>query len=133
MVTLELKQSPRRWLLLTNWEHVFLFLLHLNISILGCQWVYKFKLNYDRSIAHCKARLVAYENQQEYDIDYKGTFSPVTRWWFFTFSNYLFHLGFVVSQVDQSLFLYNHNNIHFYVFLYMDDMLITGNNKTQAD
>jgi hypothetical protein len=50
--------------------------------------------------------------------------------WFQIFSDYLEDLGFLASQVDPSLFIYCHNNIFVYLLIYVDDILITGNDAS---
>lgn len=50
------------------------------------------------------------------------------RAWFQCFSNHLEHLGFVPSQADSSFFVYCHGLVHIYLLIYVNDILITGNN-----
>ncbi|XP_020690135.1 uncharacterized protein LOC110105104 [Dendrobium catenatum] len=49
------------------------------------------------------------------------------RKWFETFSTYLLKFGFTHSTADPSLLLYHHNSIHIYILVYVDDILLTGN------
>jgi hypothetical protein len=46
---------------------------------IGCKWVFKRKLNSDRSIARYKARLVAKGYAQQFGIDYGETYAPVAK------------------------------------------------------
>ena len=50
-----------------------------NKSVVGCKWIYKIKTHADESIEWYKARLVTKGFTQEYDIDYKETFTPVAH------------------------------------------------------
>jgi len=49
----------------------------------GCKWVFKTKCNSHENLKHYKDRLVAKRFTQKYDIDYKETFSLVSRKDFF--------------------------------------------------
>lgn len=50
-----------------------------NANIIGCQWIYKIKMNFDGSISRYKARLVANGNQQTTGLDFLETFNPVIK------------------------------------------------------
>lgn len=50
-----------------------------SFNILGCQWVYRTKLNSDGSFECRKARLVAKGYNQQSRLDYHDTFSPVVK------------------------------------------------------
>ncbi|KAG7573078.1 Integrase catalytic core [Arabidopsis suecica] len=52
------------------------------------------------------------------------------RAWFDKFSSYLLNYGFVCSPRDPSLFVYLKNNSIMLLLLYVDDMVLTGNDKT---
>ncbi|KAG7568373.1 Reverse transcriptase RNA-dependent DNA polymerase [Arabidopsis thaliana x Arabidopsis arenosa] len=52
------------------------------------------------------------------------------RAWFDKFSSYLLNYGFVYSPRDPSLFVYLKNNSIMLLLLYVDDMVLTGNDKT---
>ncbi|KAM2298698.1 hypothetical protein ACFXTI_000641 [Malus domestica] len=53
------------------------------------------------------------------------------RAWFQCFSNHLEGLGFVDSQADSSLFTYFDGTTIIYLLIYVDDILVTGNNSSQ--
>jgi hypothetical protein len=44
-------------------------------------------------------------------------------------SDFLMTISFWASKVDTSLFILNGNHDIFYLFVYVDDILITGNNS----
>ncbi|XP_020675781.1 uncharacterized protein LOC110094795 [Dendrobium catenatum] len=50
------------------------------------------------------------------------------RNWFEKFTGFLQKYGFRSSHSNSSLFLYNYNNIQIFLLLYVDDILMTGNN-----
>jgi hypothetical protein len=59
-----------------NWELVALL---EDKKAIGCKWVYKVKHNVDGFMNRYKARLVANDYAQTYDIDYEETFSLVVK------------------------------------------------------
>ncbi|PKU74273.1 Retrovirus-related Pol polyprotein from transposon TNT 1-94 [Dendrobium catenatum] len=50
------------------------------------------------------------------------------RQWFTTFTNYLRQIGFSHSQADPSLLIFHEGITHIYLLVYVDDILLTGNN-----
>jgi hypothetical protein len=50
------------------------------------------------------------------------------RAWFTHLS--LLELGFSSSQVDPSLFIYHTNGSHVFILVYIDDIIVTGNNAS---
>ena len=55
------------------------------------------------------------------------------RAWFDKFSSFLLEFGFVCSYPDPSLFVYLKGTDVMFLLLYVDDMLLTGNNKALMD
>ncbi|KAI0523110.1 hypothetical protein KFK09_005500 [Dendrobium nobile] len=53
------------------------------------------------------------------------------RQWFQKFTTFLQSHGFQFSKADPSLLLYNQNNIHIFILIYVDDILIAGNDNTK--
>ena len=55
--------------------------MHLPVGkkAIGCRWVFRVKVNLDRSIARLKAYLVAKGYAQIYGVDYSDTFSSVSK------------------------------------------------------
>ena len=47
------------------------------------------------------------------------------------FTSQLLHLGFVASLADSSLLIYHSHHTTIYLLLYVDDIIITGNNPSQ--
>jgi hypothetical protein len=52
------------------------------------------------------------------------------RAWFTRLSQTLLELGFVSSPVDSSLFMFHHENVHLYLLIYVDDILLTGTSSS---
>ena len=55
------------------------------------------------------------------------------RAWFERFSTQLLHMGFQASLADSSLFVLHHGKLVVYLLIYVDDIVITGNNPKFLD
>ncbi|KAM0038591.1 putative RNA-directed DNA polymerase [Helianthus debilis subsp. tardiflorus] len=55
------------------------------------------------------------------------------RAWFERLSAALFGLGFKGSKTDPSLFIYSHQGTLLYMLVYVDDIILTGNNNRAID
>ncbi|PKU75744.1 Retrovirus-related Pol polyprotein from transposon TNT 1-94 [Dendrobium catenatum] len=51
------------------------------------------------------------------------------RQWYTTFTNFLLTIGFTHSQADPSLLTYQQGPDHIFLLVYVDDILVTGNNQ----
>ena len=51
------------------------------------------------------------------------------RAWFERFTFHLIHLGFQASFADNSLFIFHSKSTIIYLLLYVDDIILTGNNS----
>ncbi|PKU76544.1 Retrovirus-related Pol polyprotein from transposon TNT 1-94 [Dendrobium catenatum] len=51
------------------------------------------------------------------------------RLWFQKFTNFLLTRGFRFSRSDSSLLIYSKHNIQIFFLIYVDDILVTGNNQ----
>lgn len=51
------------------------------------------------------------------------------REWFDTFTNQLAKIGFSFSKADSSLLIYHNNGIRVYLIVYVDDILLIGNDQ----
>ncbi|XP_074302565.1 uncharacterized protein LOC141634213 [Silene latifolia] len=124
-------------------------------KVIGNKWVYKVKLRADGSVERYKARLVILGNKQEAGIDYYETFAPTAkmgtvrvflalaaagRWelhqmdaprcWFAKLSAALVAFGFVQCLSDYSLFCYAKGDDVVYILVYVDDLVIGGNDNS---
>ncbi|XP_020684388.2 uncharacterized protein LOC110100997, partial [Dendrobium catenatum] len=52
------------------------------------------------------------------------------RQWFKKLTTFLLQFGFRFSRSDPSLLLYTNKNVHLYFLIYVDDILLTGNDDT---
>lgn len=55
------------------------------------------------------------------------------RAWYNELTTFLLSVGYCGSQVDPSLFIYNHNKILNYLLVYVDDFVLMGNNPSFLD
>ncbi|XP_075666058.1 uncharacterized protein LOC142635884 [Castanea sativa] len=55
------------------------------------------------------------------------------RAWFQRFSSFLIHLGFYCSRADTSLFVFHRQSDIIYLLLYVDDIILIGNNSSLLD
>ena len=55
-------------------------------------------------------------------------FEQGPRAWFERFTFLLLHLGFIAFMVDSSFFIFHSTSTIIYLLLYVDDIIITGNN-----
>ncbi|KAK3028174.1 hypothetical protein RJ639_038698 [Escallonia herrerae] len=79
---------------------------------IGSKWVYKIKFNSDESIERYKARVLSPRN------------------WFANLSTALRSYGFLQSHADHTLFTYRKRDIFLSVLVYVDDLILAGNNST---
>ncbi|PKU87980.1 Retrovirus-related Pol polyprotein from transposon TNT 1-94 [Dendrobium catenatum] len=52
------------------------------------------------------------------------------RQWFRKLTEFLLHFGFQFSRVDPSLLVYNRTTTQLYLLIYVDDLLLTGNDSS---
>ncbi|PKU64108.1 putative mitochondrial protein [Dendrobium catenatum] len=52
------------------------------------------------------------------------------RQWYATLSQHLLKFGFKISAADPSLMVYHSSSVSLYILIYVDDILLTGNNQT---
>ena len=64
---------------------------------------------------------------------HKSLYGPkqAPRAWFERFTSHLLHLGFTTSMVDKSLFIFHSSGTIIYLLLYVDDIIVTGNNSSK--
>ena len=55
------------------------------------------------------------------------------RAWYQELRTFLVSLGFVTSHVDSSLFIHSRGNAFLYFLVYVDDLIIMGNDPSLVD
>ncbi|XP_020419978.1 uncharacterized protein LOC109949244 [Prunus persica] len=100
----------------------------------GYRWIYTVKLKADGSVEIYKARLVAKEYTQRYEIDYKETFAPIAkintiRVLLSLAANLDWPLHQFDSNADHTLFLKRDGRRLTALIVYVDDIVVTGNDK----
>ncbi|GJW26622.1 retrovirus-related pol polyprotein from transposon RE1 [Tanacetum coccineum] len=99
--------------LISTWELTTLLAGKVPI---GSKWVFRIKFKADGDIERFKVGLVAKGFTQKESIDYKETFAPVAK--------------MVSSYVDTSLFTFTKGTQFIALLIYVDDILLTGNDKS---
>ncbi|MCO5549985.1 hypothetical protein L7F22_003462 [Adiantum nelumboides] len=115
-------------------------------KFIGCKWVYRVKHNADGSISRYKAKLVAKGYAQTYGIDYEETFNLVAKMAtvrtviaMAASKGWLLHqmdvaylvvaIGFHMADADHSLYVRKNENDIVIVCIYVDDLIIGGDNE----
>uniref|UniRef100_A0A2N9ESX3 CCHC-type domain-containing protein n=1 Tax=Fagus sylvatica TaxID=28930 RepID=A0A2N9ESX3_FAGSY len=92
-------------------------------STIGCKWVYKIKTKSDGSIERYKACLITKGYTQEYGIGYEETFALLLVL-------PLFAIFLLLLSHDTALFLCRSDKGMILLLLYVDDMIITGDDHS---
>ncbi|XP_028116204.1 putative disease resistance protein RGA4 [Camellia sinensis] len=126
--------------------------------IIGVKWVYRTKLNADNSINKHKARLVVKGYAQIFGADYSETFAPpegfvvqgeedkvyllkkalyslkqAPKAWYSRIDEHLLSLGFTKSLSEATLYVKQKGSYVLIVSLYVDDLLVTGDNAQMIE
>uniref|UniRef100_A0A803PEH4 Integrase catalytic domain-containing protein n=1 Tax=Cannabis sativa TaxID=3483 RepID=A0A803PEH4_CANSA len=102
-------------------------------NLVGNKWVYRIKFNADGTVNRLKARLVAKGFHQRPGINYGETFSPIIK-----AATVRIILTIVVSRgweisskAYTSLFFYKDEKVIILALIYVDDIIITENDKSK--
>ncbi|GJY63746.1 putative RNA-directed DNA polymerase [Tanacetum coccineum] len=160
---LNLRQNPKQRVPYNpSANHATVLPTTINVpTTLRSDWVYRLKQDKNGAITRYKARFVAKDIQnaflhgnlkeQVYMKQPLGFIDPQRpnhvcllhkslyglkqspRAWFERLSKALFDLGFKGSKMDPSLFIYSSGDTLLYILVYVDDIIVTGNNKGTID
>ncbi|XP_022024710.1 uncharacterized mitochondrial protein AtMg00810-like [Helianthus annuus] len=115
-----------------------------NVNVVGSKWIFRTKFKADGSIERYKARMVAQGFTQIPRLDYSHTFSPVVKaatvrtvlalavingWKLHQLDvKMLSYMGILQKiRADPSLFIFKRDSCVMYLLVYVDDLIITGN------
>jgi hypothetical protein len=59
-------------------------------------------------------------------------FKQAPRAWFAQLNSKLLQLGFSASKADVSLFIFNRDDVHIYMLIYVDDIIIVSSSSSEA-
>ncbi|GJR41783.1 ribonuclease H-like domain-containing protein [Tanacetum coccineum] len=121
---------------------------------IGYKWLFKIKYKSTCEVERYKATLVAKSFSQREEFDYLETFSPgvkmatskvcklnkslyglkqALRQWNAKLTKALVDNGFVQSKFDYSLFTKKYDDVFIALLVYVDDIVITGNNLSEIE
>ncbi|GJU16928.1 RmlC-like cupins superfamily protein [Tanacetum coccineum] len=114
-----------------------------------CKWVFRVKCKANGTIDRYKARLVAKDLTEDiymklppgYTKPHSKTsvcklqkslygLKQANRQWFIKLTTFLIQLGFIQSYADTSLFTFRKDHIFLCLLVYVDDIILTGNDNT---